>query len=141
MGRAVTNGKDIWQGRPAISVNINTSAASGTRRQQRRNQRDDTNANDNHLRGDNFAIGQTHAGGDFVSFAGKYVEPKRPGGWLDPGPYGCLGAGLGAAIAARIARPDAQVTLLLGDAANTEVDGTVARAVVVFMRAYGRRRA
>ena len=32
-------------------------------------------------------------GGDFVSFAGKYVEPRRPGGWLDPGPYGCLGAG------------------------------------------------
>src|SRR3954451_12823932 len=42
-------------------------------------------------------------GGDFVSFAGKYVEPKRPGGWLDPGPYGCLGAGLGASIAARLA--------------------------------------
>ena len=56
-------------------------------------------------------------GGDFVSFAGKYVEPKRPGGWLDPGPYGCLGAGLGAAIAARLARPSAQVTLLLGDGA------------------------
>ncbi len=56
-------------------------------------------------------------GGDFVSFAGKFVEPKRPGGWLDPGPYGCLGAGLGAAIAARIARPSAQVTLLLGDGA------------------------
>jgi len=56
-------------------------------------------------------------GGDFVSFAGKYVEPKRPGGWLDPGPYGCLGAGLGAAIAARIARPSAQVALLLGDGA------------------------
>jgi len=56
-------------------------------------------------------------GGDFVSFAGKFVEPKRPGGWLDPGPYGCLGAGLGAAIAARLARPSAQVTLLLGDGA------------------------
>jgi acetolactate synthase-1/2/3 large subunit len=56
-------------------------------------------------------------GGDFVSFAGKYVEPKRPGGWLDPGPYGCLGAGMGAAIAARLARPSAQVTLLLGDGA------------------------
>jgi acetolactate synthase-1/2/3 large subunit len=56
-------------------------------------------------------------GGDFVSFAGKYVEPKRPGGWLDPGPYGCLGAGLGAAMAARIARPSAQVVLLLGDGA------------------------
>ncbi|WP_435771241.1 acetolactate synthase [Nocardioides sp. SYSU DS0651] len=56
-------------------------------------------------------------GGDFVSFAGKYVEPKRPGCWLDPGPYGCLGAGLGAAIAARIARPSSQVVLLLGDGA------------------------
>jgi len=55
-------------------------------------------------------------GGDFVSFAGKYVEPKRPGGWLDPGPYGCLGAGLGSAIA-RLARPSAQVVLLLGDGA------------------------
>jgi acetolactate synthase-1/2/3 large subunit len=56
-------------------------------------------------------------GGDFVSFAGKFVEPKRPGGWLDPGPYGCLGAGLGSAIAARIARPSAQCVLLLGDGA------------------------
>ena len=56
-------------------------------------------------------------GGDFVSFAGKYVEPKRPGCWLDPGPFGCLGAGLGAAIAARVARPSSQVVLLLGDGA------------------------
>ncbi len=56
-------------------------------------------------------------GGDFVSFAGKYVEPRRPGCWLDPGPYGCLGAGLGAAIAARLARPSSQVVLLLGDGA------------------------
>jgi len=56
-------------------------------------------------------------GGDFVSFAGKFVEPKRPGCWLDPGPYGCLGAGLGAAIGARIARPSSQVVLLLGDGA------------------------
>jgi acetolactate synthase-1/2/3 large subunit len=56
-------------------------------------------------------------GGDFVSYAGKYMEPHRPGGWLDPGPYGCLGTGLGYAIAARIARPSAQVVLLLGDGA------------------------
>jgi acetolactate synthase-1/2/3 large subunit len=56
-------------------------------------------------------------GGDFVSFAGKLVEPVRPGQWLDPGPYGCLGAGLGAAIGARIARPSSQVVLLLGDGA------------------------
>ena len=56
-------------------------------------------------------------GGDFVSFAGKFVEPQRPGGWLDPGPYGCLGAGMGAAIAARITRPSSQVVLLYGDGA------------------------
>jgi acetolactate synthase-1/2/3 large subunit len=56
-------------------------------------------------------------GGDFVSFAGRFVEPARPGNWLDPGPYGCLGTGLGYAIAARLARPSAQVVLLLGDGA------------------------
>jgi acetolactate synthase-1/2/3 large subunit len=56
-------------------------------------------------------------GGDFVSFAGKFVEPKQPGGWLDPGPYGCLGAGMGGAIAARLHRPSAQVVLLYGDGA------------------------
>jgi thiamine pyrophosphate-dependent acetolactate synthase large subunit-like protein len=56
-------------------------------------------------------------GGDFVSFAGKYVEPSRAGGWLDPGPFGCLGTGLGYAIGARLARPSAQVVLLLGDGA------------------------
>jgi acetolactate synthase-1/2/3 large subunit len=66
------------------------------------------------LADDAVAIGD---GGDFVSFAGKFVEPKRPGNWLDPGPYGCLGAGLGAAIAAKLARPSAQVALLLGDGA------------------------
>ncbi len=56
-------------------------------------------------------------GGDFVSFAGRYLEPARPGGWLDPGPYGCLGTGLGYAVAARLARPAAQVVLMLGDGA------------------------
>lgn len=56
-------------------------------------------------------------GGDFVSFAGKFVEPQAPGQWLDPGPFGCLGAGPGAAIAARLARPSSQVVLLLGDGA------------------------
>jgi len=56
-------------------------------------------------------------GGDFVSFAGKYIEPLRPGGWLDPGPFGCLGTGLGYAIAARLAHPAVQVVLLLGDGA------------------------
>jgi thiamine pyrophosphate-dependent acetolactate synthase large subunit-like protein len=76
-------------------------------------------------------------GGDFVSFAGKFVEPARPGGWLDPGPYGCLGAGLGAAIAARIARPSAQVVLLLGDGAAgfslMDVDTLVRHGLPVVM--------
>jgi len=76
-------------------------------------------------------------GGDFVSFAGKYVEPKRPGGWLDPGPYGCLGAGLGSSIAARIARPSAQVVLLLGDGAAgfslMDVDTLVRHGLPVVM--------
>ena len=56
-------------------------------------------------------------GGDFVSYAGKYVDSYQPGCWLDPGPYGCLGTGLGYAMAARLARPSAQVVLLLGDGA------------------------
>jgi acetolactate synthase-1/2/3 large subunit len=56
-------------------------------------------------------------GGDFVSYAGRLVEPSRPGCWLDPGPFGCLGTGLGYTIGARTARPDAQVVLLLGDGA------------------------
>jgi acetolactate synthase-1/2/3 large subunit len=56
-------------------------------------------------------------GGDFVSWAGRFVEPSRPGGWLDPGPYGCLGAGLGAALGAGVARPGDPVVVLLGDGA------------------------
>jgi acetolactate synthase-1/2/3 large subunit len=56
-------------------------------------------------------------GGDFVSYAGKYIDSYQPGCWLDPGPYGCLGTGLGYAIGARIARPDSQIVLLLGDGA------------------------
>jgi acetolactate synthase I/II/III large subunit len=76
-------------------------------------------------------------GGDFVSYAGKYVEPRRPGSWLDPGPYGCLGTGLGYAIAARIARPSAQVVLLLGDGAAgfslMDVDSLVRHRLPVVM--------
>jgi acetolactate synthase I/II/III large subunit len=56
-------------------------------------------------------------GGDFVSFAGRVMDTYEPGCWLDPGPYGCLGAGPGYAIAAKLARPDKQVCLLLGDGA------------------------
>ena len=56
-------------------------------------------------------------GGDFVSYAGKYIDSYEPGCWMDPGPYGCLGTGLGYAIAARITHPDRQVVVMMGDGA------------------------
>lgn len=56
-------------------------------------------------------------GGDFASYAGKFVEVFEPGCWLDTGPFGCLGNGPGYAIAARTVRPSSQIALLLGDGA------------------------
>jgi acetolactate synthase-1/2/3 large subunit len=56
-------------------------------------------------------------GGDFVSYAGRVMPSYEPGCWLDPGPFGCLGSGPGYALAAKLAHPDRQVVLLLGDGA------------------------
>jgi acetolactate synthase I/II/III large subunit len=56
-------------------------------------------------------------GGDFVSYAGRVIDTYQPGCWMDPGPFGCLGAGPGQAIGAKLAHPDRQVCLLLGDGA------------------------
>jgi acetolactate synthase-1/2/3 large subunit len=56
-------------------------------------------------------------GGDFVSYAGRFIETYEPGCWMDPGPFGCLGAGPGQAIGAKLAHPERQVCLLLGDGA------------------------
>jgi thiamine pyrophosphate-dependent acetolactate synthase large subunit-like protein len=56
-------------------------------------------------------------GGDFVSYAGKYVDTYQPGGFLDPGPYGCLGTGAGYALAAALAHPARQVVVMWGDGA------------------------
>jgi acetolactate synthase I/II/III large subunit len=56
-------------------------------------------------------------GGDFVSYAGRVLDSYEPGCWLDPGPLGCLGCGPGYALAAKLARPERQVVLLLGDGA------------------------
>jgi acetolactate synthase I/II/III large subunit len=56
-------------------------------------------------------------GGDFVSYAGRVIETYEPGCWMDPGPYGCLGAGPGQAIGAKLAHPERQVCVLLGDGA------------------------
>ena len=56
-------------------------------------------------------------GGDFVSYAGKYVDTYQPSGFLDPGPYGCLGTGCGYALAAALAHPGRQVVVMWGDGA------------------------
>jgi acetolactate synthase-1/2/3 large subunit len=56
-------------------------------------------------------------GGDFVSYAGRVIDTYTPGCWMDPGPYGCLGSGPGFALAAKLAHPERQVCLLLGDGA------------------------
>jgi acetolactate synthase-1/2/3 large subunit len=76
-------------------------------------------------------------GGDFASYAGKFIEVYQPGGWLDTGPYGCLGNGLGYAIAARVVRPESQIVLLLGDGAAgfslMDVDTLVRHGLPVVM--------
>jgi acetolactate synthase I/II/III large subunit len=76
-------------------------------------------------------------GGDFVSWAGRLVDSYRPGCWMDPGPYGCLGTGLGYAMAARVAHPERQVVLLLGDGAAgfslMDVDSLVRHGLPVVM--------
>jgi acetolactate synthase-1/2/3 large subunit len=56
-------------------------------------------------------------GGDFVSFAGRLIERPKPGLWIDPGPFGCLGSGPAYAMAAKLARPERQVILVSGDGA------------------------
>lgn len=76
-------------------------------------------------------------GGDFASYAGKFVEVQQPGCWLDTGPYGCLGNGMGYAIAARVTRPSSQVVVLLGDGAAgfslMDVDSLVRHGLPVVM--------
>jgi acetolactate synthase-1/2/3 large subunit len=56
-------------------------------------------------------------GGDFASYAGRFVDVYEPGGWLDPGPYGCLGISPGYALAAGLLEPGRQIVVLLGDGA------------------------
>jgi acetolactate synthase-1/2/3 large subunit len=56
-------------------------------------------------------------GGDVVGCASKLVRLHRPGQWLDPGPFGCLGVGPPFAIAAKLLHPDRRVLLIAGDGA------------------------
>jgi acetolactate synthase-1/2/3 large subunit len=56
-------------------------------------------------------------GGDVVGCASKIVALARPGQWLDPGPFGCLGVGPSFAIAAKLLKPAERVLLIAGDGA------------------------
>jgi acetolactate synthase-1/2/3 large subunit len=56
-------------------------------------------------------------GGDVVGCASRIVPLTRPGQWLDPGPFGCLGVGPSFAIAAKLLRPAERVLLIAGDGA------------------------
>ncbi len=56
-------------------------------------------------------------GGDVVTTAGQVVQPHLPGHWMDPGPLGTLGVGIGFAMAAKLARPDQEVLCYFGDGA------------------------
>src|SRR5207248_3150581 len=54
-------------------------------------------------------------GGDIVGISASIIQPRLPGHWLDPGPFGCLGVGPSFAIAAKLAKPDRQVCIVYGD--------------------------
>jgi thiamine pyrophosphate-dependent acetolactate synthase large subunit-like protein len=54
-------------------------------------------------------------GGDIVSTTAKWLRTSRPGGLLDPGPFGCLGVGAPFAIAAKAVEPDSRVGIVYGD--------------------------
>ncbi len=54
-------------------------------------------------------------GGDIVSTTAKWLRTSRPGGLLDPGPFGCLGVGAPFALAAKAVEPDRRVGIVYGD--------------------------
>lgn len=56
-------------------------------------------------------------GGDIVSTTAKWLQTSRPGGLLDPGPFGCLGVGAPFALAAKVVEPDTRVGIVYGDGA------------------------
>lgn len=56
-------------------------------------------------------------GGDIVAHTAGSVRVDRPGHWMDPGPFGCLGVGAPFAMAARVVHPDRRVLVVHGDGA------------------------
>jgi acetolactate synthase-1/2/3 large subunit len=56
-------------------------------------------------------------GGDVVAAVSRVLRVHRPGHWLDPGPFGCLGVGPPYAVGVKAAKPDKQVVVVAGDGA------------------------
>jgi acetolactate synthase-1/2/3 large subunit len=54
-------------------------------------------------------------GGDVVAAVSRVLRVHRPGHWLDPGPFGCLGVGPPYALGVMSARPAAKVVVVAGD--------------------------
>jgi thiamine pyrophosphate-dependent acetolactate synthase large subunit-like protein len=118
--REATGGGPLSSGRWVAELR----AAESERREAERAEREDDRAPLHPMRlyaelgqvldRDAIVIGD---GGDYVSYAGRVIDSYEPGCWLDPGPFGCLGTGPGYALAAKLAHPERQVVLLLGDGA------------------------
>jgi acetolactate synthase-1/2/3 large subunit len=74
-------------------------------------------------------------GGDFAGWARAYLDAKVPGGWLRLGPLAQLGCGVPYAIAAKLARPDVNVVVFIGDGAfgfyGIEYDTAVRHGVAI----------
>jgi acetolactate synthase-1/2/3 large subunit len=60
-------------------------------------------------------------GGDFVATASYTLNPRSPLSWLDPGPFGTLGIGGGFALGAKLARPEAEVWIIMREIRLKEV--------------------
>jgi len=56
-------------------------------------------------------------GGDVVAAVSRVLRVHRPGHWLDPGPFGCLGVGPPYALGVKAADPHATVVVVAGDGA------------------------
>jgi acetolactate synthase-1/2/3 large subunit len=56
-------------------------------------------------------------GGDVVAAVSRVLRVHRPGHWLDPGPFGCLGAGPGYALGVGTAAFGDAIVVVMGDGA------------------------
>lgn len=63
---------------------------------------------------DAFVIGD---GGDVVAAVSRVLRIHRPGHWLDPGPFGCLGVGPGFALGVGAAGVAGPIVVVMGDGA------------------------